>query len=108
MTLELAPTSEPFESIPSADRSVTQEQLRTSEESLSGDYWGVLVERLVADGTSNIYARALAAFEKRLLQQVLERTGGNLGDSARLLGVTGAVLRKKMQQLEIPMLDQLR
>ena len=103
VTLELAPTSEPFESIPSADRSVTQEQLRTSEESLSGDYWGVLVERLVADGTSNIYARALAAFEKRLFQEVLERTGGNLGDSARLLGVTGAVLRKKMQQLEIPM-----
>ena len=64
-------------------------------------YWALIVERFVADKSLNIYARALELFEKELIRQVLDRTGGDLEDSARLLGLTSINLQSKIQHLEI-------
>lgn len=64
-------------------------------------YWASMVDRFAADESPNIYARALEMFEKELLTRVLDRTGGNIQDSARLLGMTNLSLKKKIQHLEI-------
>lgn len=69
--------------------------------------WGVIVDRFAADDSPNIYSRALALFEKELLKQVLGRTGGNISDSARLLGISDSNLQKKIRHLEIKIPDSI-
>lgn len=64
-------------------------------------YWALMIDRLAADESSNIYARALELFEKELFTRVLDKTGGSIQDSARLLGMTNLTLKKKIQHLEI-------
>lgn len=64
--------------------------------------WSELVDCFTREGATNIYARALEQFERGLLSEVLGRTGGNLNDSARLLGMTRVSLRNKLQSLAIP------
>ncbi len=40
----------------------------------------------------------VADFEKRMIAQALERTGGNQSEAARLLGVTRDVLRYSLSK----------
>jgi two-component system nitrogen regulation response regulator GlnG len=59
-----------------------------------------IAERLAA-GTEDLYAETLRQVERRLLAQVLEHTGGNQLQAARILGITRGYLRNKIRDLGI-------
>jgi two-component system nitrogen regulation response regulator GlnG len=59
-------------------------------------------QRLQA-GTSNLYAEYQALTDRHLLSQVIQNTGGNLSQAARLLGIARATLRTKLDALGIPL-----
>jgi len=52
-------------------------------------------------GTTSLYADALAILERRMVTCVLQHTGGNQSQAARMLGVTRSFLRKKVRQFHI-------
>ncbi len=52
-------------------------------------------------GRDRIYARALAAFEKPLLQSVMNLARGNQLQAAALLGINRNTLRKKLSDYAI-------
>ncbi len=51
---------------------------------------------------SGLYERVLARFEKPLIAQTLEATGGNQLKAAAILGINRNTLRKKIRALAIP------
>ena len=57
-------------------------------------------ERLQA-GSQDLYAEALTQMERHLLTRVLERTGGNQLQAAKILGITRGSLRTKIRALGI-------
>jgi two-component system nitrogen regulation response regulator GlnG len=58
-----------------------------------------LAEESPAPGT--IYRRALATFERPLIEHALARTGGNQLRAAELLGINRNTLRKRITELEL-------
>ncbi|GGD75662.1 sigma-54-dependent transcriptional regulator [Croceicoccus mobilis] len=48
-----------------------------------------------------IYAKAIAAFERPLLTHMLDTTGGNQLRAARMLGINRNTLRKRLDELDI-------
>lgn len=58
-----------------------------------------LEENRPAEGA--VYHAALAAFEKPLFENALERTSGNQVRAARLLGINRNTLRKRLSELDI-------
>ncbi len=59
--------------------------------------WDRFIDQRVEEGTDSLYAECLAEMERRLLTRVLERTGGNQAQAARILGITRGSLRKKIR-----------
>ena len=55
-------------------------------------------QQLRAESTS-LYSEYQAVTDRHLLKLVLENTGGNLSKAARILGITRATLRTKVQTL---------
>jgi len=55
-------------------------------------------EELKGEAPENLYAMALARFERPLIQRVLEFTGGNQVRAARILGLHRTTLRKKIAE----------
>ncbi len=53
------------------------------------------------------YDEALVAFERGYLSQILERTGGNVSEAARISGLSRPNLHRKAKQLELD-LDRFR
>jgi two-component system nitrogen regulation response regulator GlnG len=49
----------------------------------------------------NLHDQALKLFEKPLIEKILEKTGGNQIQAAKVLGINRNTLRKKMRELEI-------
>jgi two-component system, NtrC family, nitrogen regulation response regulator GlnG len=58
-------------------------------------------QRQRGSGRERIYARALAAFEKPLLQMIMTQTKGNQLQAAALLGINRNTLRKKLTDYSI-------
>lgn len=75
----------------------------TIEMSGISDLDGALVRWLAANAPEpgQIYAKAIAAFEKPLLAHVLDTTGGNQLRAARMLGINRNTLRKRLDELDI-------
>lgn len=67
------------------------------------DLEGALHRWLAANAPEpgQIYAKAIAAFEKPLLTHMLETTGGNQLRAARMLGINRNTLRKRLDELDI-------
>ena len=50
----------------------------------------------------NILERCLSDCEKTVILHALRRTGGDLGEAARILGTTKRILAGKMRTYDIP------
>jgi two-component system nitrogen regulation response regulator GlnG len=61
------------------------------------------IDQRMAAGSSDIYADTLEVMERCLLQRVLTRTDGNQSKAAKILGISRASLRHKLQALHISM-----
>ena len=59
-----------------------------------------VAERLSA-GTNDLYEEALRQMERGMFGQVLEHTGGNQLQAARILGISRSRLRKRLRELGI-------
>lgn len=66
-----------------------------------GDLTAFIHDQLRA-GSTTLYADYQALVDKHLLTDLLRHTGGNLSKTARILGITRATLRTKLNVLGIP------
>jgi two-component system nitrogen regulation response regulator GlnG len=66
------------------------------------------VQRRIDAGSENLYAETLEFMELRLLRKVLDATGGNQSQAARILGITRGSLRNKIRTLGIEIEQVLR
>jgi len=66
-----------------------------------GDLTGFIQDQLRA-GSTTLYADYQAVVDKHLLTEVLRHTGGNLSQAARILGITRATLRTRVNTCGIP------
>jgi two-component system nitrogen regulation response regulator GlnG len=62
---------------------------------------GQFIEERLRAGGENLYAETLRRMERLLLSRVLQHTGGNQLQAARLLGITRGSLRAKIRELGI-------
>jgi two-component system nitrogen regulation response regulator GlnG len=53
------------------------------------------------NGSNSLYGDALAELERLLVTRVLQQTGGNQSQAAKILGVTRGFLRKKVHQFHV-------
>ncbi len=71
----------------------------------AGDAAGGELDRFIQDriaaGSEDLYAECLGQMERRLLTRVLQHTGGNQVQAARILGITRGSLRTKIRALNI-------
>ncbi len=65
-----------------------------------GDLTRLVRDRLAA-GTTNLYDEYAAVTERLLFLEVLEHTGGNLTQAAKVLGINRGTLRTKLEALGI-------
>jgi two-component system nitrogen regulation response regulator GlnG len=70
----------------------------------SFDYGGLtgFIQGQLRAGSTTLYSDFQALTDNHLLTEVLRHTGGNLSQAARLLGITRATLRTKLNALGIP------
>jgi len=53
------------------------------------------------EGSENLYTEAVVLIERDMLTYVLNRTGGNQAQAAKILGISRLSLRSKLRSLEI-------
>jgi DNA-binding NtrC family response regulator len=75
--------------------------------SLSRELTEFIDERITA-GSVELHAELVEMMERCLLKRVLEQTGGNQSRAAKILGITRASLRHKLQSLHISMAHAVR
>jgi two-component system, NtrC family, response regulator AtoC len=73
---------------------------RDGADAANGEVDRLIQDRLAA-GAEDLYAECLALMERRLLTRVLQHTGGNQVQAARILGITRGSLRTKIRALGI-------
>lgn len=59
--------------------------------------WRHFAETRIACGTDQLYSDSIAEMERHLLTLVMDATGGNQAQAARILGITRGNLRKKIR-----------
>jgi two-component system nitrogen regulation response regulator GlnG len=77
---------------------------KAGESDQRGFDYGGLVEYIQAQlrvGSTTLYADYQSLVDRRLFEEVLRHTGGNLSKSAKILGITRATLRTKLNALEM-------
>ncbi len=72
-----------------------------SAEEAAGAELDRFIQEHIAAGSEDLYAECLGQMERRLLTRVLQHTGGNQVQSARILGITRGSLRNKIRALNI-------
>ena len=70
------------------------------EAAVGGEFDRYVRER-IGTGSEDLYAECLTQMERRLLTRVLQHTGGNQVQAARILGITRGSLRTKIRALGI-------
>ncbi len=87
----------------SLDDIIGEEQSLGSDGPAPGGFGAALDEWLAVESPAagSVYHRALAAFEKPLIEHALGETGGNQVRAARLLGINRNTLRKRIGELDI-------
>jgi two-component system nitrogen regulation response regulator GlnG len=63
------------------------------------DNLGPFIDERLGAGTEDLYAEALRRMERVLLTKVLQHTGGNQLQAAKILGITRGSLRTKLRDL---------
>jgi DNA-binding NtrC family response regulator len=63
--------------------------------------WNEFISDRLRAGSQDLYAEALAQLERQLLTRVLQQTGGNQLQAAKILGITRGSLRTKIRALGI-------
>jgi two-component system nitrogen regulation response regulator GlnG len=63
--------------------------------------WDGFIRRRLDDGAQDLYAELLEQVERHLLTRVLNHTGGNQLQAAKILGITRGSLRTKIRALGI-------
>ena len=74
---------------------------RVSEEAPNEPGLEAFIEARLAAGAQELYAEALERLERLLLTRVLQQTGGNQLQAAKILGITRGSLRTKIRDLGI-------
>ena len=87
--------------VPLADLVVNELQRGEPEAPATDNSWSPLVDEIAAVSPVNLYARALEHFERGLLQEAMRRSGGDLSEAARLLGITSVSLKNKLRHLSV-------
>jgi two-component system nitrogen regulation response regulator GlnG len=59
------------------------------------------IDQQLAAGSEELYAHALRRLERMLVTKVLQHTGGNQLQAAKILGITRGSLRNKVRELGI-------
>ncbi|MEZ6089391.1 MAG: helix-turn-helix domain-containing protein [Pirellulaceae bacterium] len=60
-----------------------------------------LIQKLLADRSTNVYAEATRYMEKYVIAEVLKETNGNQSQAAEILGITRGKLRDRINQFNI-------
>ncbi len=63
--------------------------------------WDAYIDARIAAGSEDLYAECLNRMEQKLITRVLQQTGGNQVQAARILGITRGSLRTKIRALQI-------
>jgi two-component system nitrogen regulation response regulator GlnG len=75
------------------------EDRASAPEPLSGTGLERFIEEQLQAGTGNLYEEVLKRLERLLLTRVLQHTGGNQLQAARILGIARGSVRTKMREL---------
>jgi two-component system nitrogen regulation response regulator GlnG len=59
------------------------------------------IDQRIAAGSEDLYAEAVRRLERLLVTRVLQHTGGNQLQAAKVLGITRGSLRNKVRELGI-------
>jgi len=89
------------EFLPSTVRGPKQGTERVDQSGLDFRDLTAFIQDQLRAGSTTLYADYQALTDKHLLSAVLRHTGGNLSQAARVLGITRATLRTKLQALGI-------
>jgi len=87
------------EFLPSALRNRADSALRPASAVLDQTALSNFIQERLLAGCTSLYSEFQAATDRVLLTQVLQNTSGNLSQAARILGITRATLRAKLQAL---------
>ncbi|HJT75734.1 MAG TPA: sigma-54 dependent transcriptional regulator [Gemmataceae bacterium] len=84
--------------------SVVRGQEKGAADAAGFDYGGLtaFIQDQLRAGSTTLYSDYQALTDEHLLTEVLRHTGGNLSQASRLLGITRATLRTKLNALGIP------
>lgn len=89
------------EFLPSAVRNRTAVSVESTSESLDLSALTTFIQQQLRAESTSLYSEYQAVTDRHLLKLVLENTGGNLSKAARILGITRATLRTKLQALQL-------
>jgi two-component system nitrogen regulation response regulator GlnG len=92
------------EFLPKSVRSQDESVLTRSPNAPSSLGWlDNFIDDRISAGSQDVYGDTLELVERSLLKRVLKRTEGNQSKAAKVLGITRASLRHKLQALHISM-----
>jgi DNA-binding NtrC family response regulator len=69
---------------------------------MSVDDFTTMAQKLLAEADGGAAIMSLAAMEKHLILSVLEHTGGNIRESASILGIDRSTLYEKIKKYSLP------
>jgi two-component system nitrogen regulation response regulator GlnG len=89
------------EFLPASLQKANGQQVEASGGSAEALTLGPFVEEQLTAGTEVLYSETLRRMERGLLTRVLQHTGGNQLQAAKILGITRGSLRTKLRELGI-------